>query len=164
MTVSGWSRTTRNADAGKLLFVELNDGSTSLSIQCVMKNTSTGFDNCKASGGTGASFTFTGELVESEGKGQSCEIQVIKGECVGPVYGGEVSGSLLGWVNKGKWVRKGFRQESQVKPNLFRYSLLPPRTWPSEEPTIPSRRRATASSTFASMLTSGPAPRFTPPP
>ena len=89
MTVSGWSRTTRNADAGKLLFVELNDGSTTLSVQCVMKNTSTGFDNCKASGGTGASFTFTGELVESEGKGQSCEIQVIKGECVGAVYGGE---------------------------------------------------------------------------
>jgi len=92
VTVSGWARTTRNADAGKLLFVELNDGSTTLSIQCVMKKTSTGFDSCKGSGGTGASFTFTGELVKSEGKGQSCEVQVIKGECVGPVYGGEGNG------------------------------------------------------------------------
>ena len=101
VTVCGWARTIRNANAGKLLFVELNDGSCSSSIQCVLQDTTPGFADCKAnaSGGTGASFMFIGDLVQSQGSGQSVEIQVTKGECLGPVYGGEGEGMKVGGAN-----------------------------------------------------------------
>lgn len=52
VTVGGWARTLRNANKGKLIFLELNDGSTGDSLQCVFDVDSTdGFGDAKNSGG-----------------------------------------------------------------------------------------------------------------
>ncbi|GMH56780.1 hypothetical protein TL16_g02216 [Triparma laevis f. inornata] len=98
VTVCGWARTIRNADAGKLLFIELNDGSTTLSVQCVLKESTTGFEESKStkSGGTGASFEIVGEVIQSEGAGQAIEILVIKSTLLGAVYGGDAEGKTVG--------------------------------------------------------------------
>lgn len=97
ITVAGWARTTRNANKGQLLFVELNDGSTGQSIQCVLDSEKTeGFDECKASGGTGASFQMVGTLITSQGAGQAVELAVTTGKLLGAVYGGNVEGTEVG--------------------------------------------------------------------
>ncbi|WP_299112459.1 asparagine--tRNA ligase [uncultured Winogradskyella sp.] len=70
VTVKGWVRTFR---ANR--FIALNDGSTINNIQCVVD-----FENFEEAllkrVTTGAAIEVTGELVESQGKGQSVEIQV----------------------------------------------------------------------------------------
>jgi len=97
ITVAGWARTTRNANKGQLLFVELNDGSTGQSIQCVLDSEKCeGFAECKASGGTGASFQMVGTLIASQGAGQAVELAVTTGKLLGAVYGGNVEGTEVG--------------------------------------------------------------------
>lgn len=97
VTVAGWARTTRNANKGALLFVELNDGSTGSGLQCVLDASNTpGFDECKNSGGTGASFQMVGTIVASQGDGQSVELQVTQGKLLGAVYGGNAEGTEIG--------------------------------------------------------------------
>lgn len=90
ITVAGWARTTRNANKGQLLFIELNDGSCGESLQCVLDSSSSeGFEECKNSGGTGASFQLVGKLIESPAAGQPVEMQVVTGKLLGAVYGGK---------------------------------------------------------------------------
>mmetsp|Transcript_15972 Transcript_15972/g.44171 ORF Transcript_15972/g.44171 Transcript_15972/m.44171 type:complete len:566 (+) Transcript_15972:187-1884(+) len=97
ITVAGWARTTRNANKGQLLFVELNDGSTGESIQCVLDSEKCeGFAECKASGGTGASFQMVGTLIPSQGAGQAVELAVTTGKLLGAVYGGNLQGTEVG--------------------------------------------------------------------
>jgi len=97
ITVAGWARTTRNANKGQLLFIELNDGSTGASLQCVLSSDTTeGFEECKGSGGTGASFQLKGKLIESQGEGQAVEMQVTTGILLGAVYGGNPEGTEVG--------------------------------------------------------------------
>jgi hypothetical protein len=97
VTVAGWTRTTRNANKGQLLFVELNDGSTGLSLQCVLDSEKTeGFDECKNCGGTGSSFQFVGQIIPSQGDGQALEIAVTHGKLLGAVYGGDAEGKTIG--------------------------------------------------------------------
>ena len=70
VTVKGWVRTFRNDR-----FIALNDGSTINNIQCVVN--SENFDEALLKRvTTGAAVHITGELVESQGKGQSLEIVV----------------------------------------------------------------------------------------
>ena len=70
VTVKGWVRTFR---ANR--FIALNDGSTINNIQCVVDFEN--FDEATLKRiTTGAALSVTGELVESQGKGQSVEIQV----------------------------------------------------------------------------------------
>ncbi len=70
ITINGWVRTFR---ANR--FIALNDGSTLQNIQCVVD-----FENTEESIlkriTTGAAVRITGELVESQGKGQKVEIKV----------------------------------------------------------------------------------------
>ena len=70
VTVEGWVRTFRSNR-----FIALNDGSTINNIQCVVD-----FENLDEttikSINTGSAIKVTGQLVESQGKGQSVEIQV----------------------------------------------------------------------------------------
>jgi len=77
VNVKGWVRTFR---ANR--FIALNDGSTLNNIQCVVD-----FENYDEAFlrriTTGAALSITGELVESQGKGQSVEIQVLKLEILG---------------------------------------------------------------------------------
>jgi aspartyl/asparaginyl-tRNA synthetase/glutathione S-transferase len=98
VTVSGWARTVRSADAGKLLFIELNDGSCAASVQCVITKETPGFDEAvpKVSGGTGASFTVVGSLVASQGAGQALEVNATSVKLLGAVMGGDVNGTIPG--------------------------------------------------------------------
>ncbi|WP_317166941.1 asparagine--tRNA ligase [Winogradskyella ursingii] len=77
VTIKGWVRTFR---ANR--FIALNDGSTINNIQCVLD-----FENFEEATlkriTTGAAIRVTGELVESQGKGQSVEIQVKTLEILG---------------------------------------------------------------------------------
>ena len=70
VSVKGWVRTFR---ANR--FIALNDGSTINNIQCVVDFENLDEDTLKRIT-TGAAIHVTGELVESQGKGQSVEIQV----------------------------------------------------------------------------------------
>ena len=77
VTVKGWVRTFR---ANR--FIALNDGSTINNIQCVVDFEN--FDEALLKRiTTGAAIHITGELVESQGKGQSVEIQVKALEVLG---------------------------------------------------------------------------------
>jgi hypothetical protein len=97
VTVAGWARTTRNANKGQILFVELNDGSTGESLQCVLDaEKSEAFEECKNCGGTGASFQMVGTIIASQGSGQAVELAVTKGKLLGAVYGGDLEGTTVG--------------------------------------------------------------------
>ena len=79
ISIKGWVKTFR---ANR--FISVNDGSSLQSIQCVVdyENTDEVILN-KIN--TGASIKVNGTLVESQGKGQSIEIQVEKIEILGNV-------------------------------------------------------------------------------
>lgn len=121
ITVAGWCRTTRNANKGQLLFVELNDGSTGQSLQCVLDSEKTeGFDACKASGGTGASFQMVGTLIESQGAGQAVELAVTTGKLLGAVYGGNLEGTEVGGklyaMSKKAHTLEHMREHAHLRP------------------------------------------------
>ncbi|THF48493.1 asparagine--tRNA ligase [Flavobacterium supellecticarium] len=73
----GWVRTFRNNQ-----FIALNDGSTINNIQCVVDFENTPDETLKRIT-TGAAVSVTGTLVESQGAGQTVEIQVTKLEILG---------------------------------------------------------------------------------
>ena len=92
VTIKGWARTIREGNKGALLFVELNDGSTALSIQAILEQGKTaGFEEAKPSacGGAGAAMAVTGTLVKSPAKGQDVELHAASVTVLGKVYGGE---------------------------------------------------------------------------
>ncbi len=77
ITVRGWVRAFRSKR-----FIQINDGSTINNIQCVVDFENTEDDLLKRIT-TGAAVCVTGTLVESQGKGQSVEVQVNKIEILG---------------------------------------------------------------------------------
>ena len=77
VTVFGWVKTFRSNR-----FIALNDGSTLNNIQCVV-NFEDFEDELLKQISTGAALKVTGTLVESQGKGQSVEIQVKNVEVLG---------------------------------------------------------------------------------
>ncbi|CAM3579582.1 asparagine--tRNA ligase [Flavobacterium gelidilacus] len=77
VTAKGWVRTFRNNQ-----FIALNDGSTINNIQCVVDFENTPEETLKRIT-TGAAVSVTGILQESQGKGQSVEIQVTKIKILG---------------------------------------------------------------------------------
>jgi len=90
VTVKGWVRTCRSAEKGQTLFVELNDGSTSRSVQLVLTAANTiGLESVANSGGVHASLSAKGIVVKSPAKGQSVEIIVAIVQVLGPVFGGD---------------------------------------------------------------------------
>ena len=75
VTVKGWVRTNRGSKAdGGLCFIAVHDGTCFDAIQAVARHDLPNFDQI-AKLGTGCSVEITGVLVESQGKGQSVEIQ-----------------------------------------------------------------------------------------
>lgn len=72
VVVKGWVRTHRSSKA--VDFIALNDGSTIKNIQIVVDPSKISADTLKSIT-TGACLCVTGTLVESQGKGQSVEIQ-----------------------------------------------------------------------------------------
>jgi asparaginyl-tRNA synthetase len=77
VVIKGWVRTFRSNR-----FIALNDGSTINNIQCVINFENTPEDTLKRIT-TGAAIAITGTIAESQGKGQSVEIQVSKIEILG---------------------------------------------------------------------------------
>ena len=82
VTVKGWLRSKRDSKAG-ISFLAVHDGSAFDAIQAVVPNT---LDNYEAEIlllSTGCSVVISGELVASQGKGQSLEIQASSVEVMG---------------------------------------------------------------------------------
>jgi asparaginyl-tRNA synthetase len=77
VTIKGWVRTFRSNR-----FIAVNDGSTIKNIQCVIDFENTPEDLLKRIT-TGAAISIKGTLSESQGKGQSVEVQVAEIEILG---------------------------------------------------------------------------------
>jgi asparaginyl-tRNA synthetase len=86
--VKGWVRTRRDSKAG-ISFMAVHDGTCFDPIQAVIPNTLENYDTDVLNAGTGAAVIVRGELVESQGQGQSVEIQASEVELVGPVLEAE---------------------------------------------------------------------------
>lgn len=81
VTIKGWVRTRRTSKAG-ISFVALHDGSCFDAIQVVVPDTLENYEEVSRLG-AGCAVIATGELVESQGQGQSVEVQAISLEVVG---------------------------------------------------------------------------------
>ena len=79
--VQGWIRTRR--DAKDFSFIELNDGSSLRNLQIIAKNSLPNYGDVQRLI-TGASIKVRGELVQSQGKGQSWEVIAEELTIVGP--------------------------------------------------------------------------------
>jgi asparaginyl-tRNA synthetase len=79
--IKGWVRTRRTSKAG-ISFVALHDGSCFDAIQIVVPDTLANYEEVSRLG-AGCAVIATGELVESQGQGQSVEVQATALEVVG---------------------------------------------------------------------------------
>lgn len=124
VTVKGWIRTTRSAEKGQILFVELTDGSTVKSLQLVMNSaTTTGMDSIVHCGGAGASLSAEGIVVPSP-KGTGIEINVTSTKLLGAVYGGdngEVGGKNYPMAKKGHSL-EFLREKAHLRPRTKVFS------------------------------------------
>ncbi len=82
VTVKGWIRTRRDSKAG-ISFLAIHDGSCFDPIQAVVPNDLDNYETEVLKLTTGCSVVVTGILVESQGKGQSFEIQATSVEVLG---------------------------------------------------------------------------------
>ncbi len=82
VTVKGWVRSKRDSKAG-ISFITVNDGTAFDSIQCVVPSELPDYESEVLKITTGCGVIITGELVESQGKGQTVEIQASAVEVVG---------------------------------------------------------------------------------
>ncbi len=84
VTVKGWVRTRRDSKAG-LSFVQVHDGTCFDPIQLVAPSALANYETDVKALSAGCAVACTGTLVESQGKGQSLEIQASVIELVGGV-------------------------------------------------------------------------------
>jgi asparaginyl-tRNA synthetase len=84
ITLQGWVRTRRDSKAG-LSFINLHDGSCFSPIQIVAKNDLDNYADIVQHLTAGCAIKVVGTLVESQGKGQSYEVQAENVELVGGV-------------------------------------------------------------------------------
>jgi asparaginyl-tRNA synthetase len=82
VTLKGWVRTRRDSKQG-FSFINLHDGSCFDAIQVVADKSLPGYEKEIRHLTTGCAIIATGELVESQGKGQSVELQAKSIEVVG---------------------------------------------------------------------------------
>ena len=82
VTIKGWVRTRRDSKAG-LSFIQVHDGTCFAAIQVVAQNTLPNYADDIQKLTAGCSVICTGELVASQGKGQSMEIQAETVEVLG---------------------------------------------------------------------------------
>lgn len=82
VTVRGWLRSRRDSKAG-ISFLAINDGSCMASIQAVVPNDLDNYEAQVLSLTAGCSVELSGTLVESQGKGQSVEIQATEVKVIG---------------------------------------------------------------------------------
>ncbi len=84
VTVQGWVRSKRDSKAG-ISFIAVHDGSSFDAIQAVVPSDLENYETEVLPVTTGSAVSISGELVESQGKGQSVEIQATEVKVVGPV-------------------------------------------------------------------------------
>jgi len=84
LTVKGWLRSKRDSKAG-ISFLAVHDGSAFDAIQAVVPDTLANYQSQVLPLSTGCAVMVSGELVQSQGKGQSVEIQASGIEVVGEV-------------------------------------------------------------------------------
>ncbi|MCP5129079.1 MAG: asparagine--tRNA ligase [Pseudomonadales bacterium] len=82
ITVKGWLRSKRDSKAG-ISFLAIHDGSCFDAIQAVVPSTLHNYESELLRLSTGCAVVVSGELVPSQGKGQSVEIQALEVEVVG---------------------------------------------------------------------------------
>jgi asparaginyl-tRNA synthetase len=82
ITIKGWIRSKRDSKAG-ISFLAIHDGSAFDSIQAVVPAQLANYQSEVLNISTGCAVVVTGELVESQGKGQSVEIQATEVEVIG---------------------------------------------------------------------------------
>lgn len=82
VTVKGWLRSKRDSKAG-ISFLAIHDGSSFDALQAVVPNTLSNYEEEILPLTTGCAVVVTGGLVESQGKGQSVEIQATEVTVVG---------------------------------------------------------------------------------
>lgn len=82
VTVQGWVRTRRDSKAG-LSFLQISDGSCFATLQIVAQNTLDNYESEILKLTSGCAVRASGTLVESQGRGQSFEIQAESVEVVG---------------------------------------------------------------------------------
>ena len=82
VAAQGWVRTRRDSKAG-LSFVAIHDGSCHAALQVVADNTLDNYESEITQVTTGCSVRVVGELVASQGKGQSVEIKAESVEVIG---------------------------------------------------------------------------------
>ncbi len=80
--IQGWVRTRRDSKAG-ISFISVNDGSSFDSLQAVVPNSLSNYEQDILKLSAGCSVIIDGELVESQGQGQSFEIQADSVEVLG---------------------------------------------------------------------------------
>ena len=88
VTVRGWIRSKRDSKAG-ISFLAVHDGSCFDPVQAVVPNSLSNYEDEVIHITTGCAVTVSGKLVESQGKGQSLEIQAERVEVVGWVEDAE---------------------------------------------------------------------------
>ena len=84
--VKGWVRTRRDSKGG-FSFLEINDGSCFANIQVVADHSLAGYSAIEKQVTTGSCISVCGQLVASQGKGQSMEVQAREVEVYGPAPG-----------------------------------------------------------------------------
>jgi asparaginyl-tRNA synthetase len=84
VTVKGWLRSKRDSKAG-ISFLAVHDGSAFDAIQAVVPDTLANYQSQVLSLSTGCAVIVSGELVQSQGKGQSVEIQATAVDVVGGI-------------------------------------------------------------------------------
>ena len=82
ITVQGWIRSKRDSKAG-ISFLAVHDGSAFDAIQAVVPSDLANYQTDVLAISTGCAVRVTGELVESQGKGQSVEIQATEVQVLG---------------------------------------------------------------------------------
>ena len=81
ITVRGWLRSKRDSKAG-ISFLAIHDGSGFDPIQAVVPDSLENYESEVLKLSTGCAVIVSGELVESQGKGQNLEIQATRVEVV----------------------------------------------------------------------------------
>ena len=84
VTVKGWLRSKRDSKAG-ISFLAVNDGSHFDSLQCVAPKELENYEDEVLKLSTGCAVIVSGELVASQGGGQSVEIQASQVELIGGI-------------------------------------------------------------------------------
>lgn len=79
--IRGWVKTHRSSK--NVAFVHLTDGTCPQTLQLVIDPSNTSYQACQSALLTGASILAEGELVRSQGKGQSVEMQISQIEILG---------------------------------------------------------------------------------